>query len=167
MNTTNQRELLILRHGKSSWDSFASDFERTLTDQGQQHVERVGHFLQQNDLIPDFILSSPAQRAIHTATIICQSLGIDSNTIQTDGQIYNAQVEDLLTALSQCPEKSQRVLLVGHNPGLEELVNVVANSAEHLSPATLVQLGTDNDWQQLDSACARLISVTHGKKLTD
>jgi len=166
MNTTNQRELLILRHGKSSWDTINSDFDRPLTDKGQDHVERIATYLQQNNLIPDFIISSPAQRAIHTATIVCQSLGINSDTIRTDSQIYNAQYEDLLSVVARCPQQSHRVLLVGHNPSLEKLVDVLtSNSSEHLSPSTLVQLQTDNNWQQLQNSYARLISITHGKSL--
>jgi len=166
MKTTHQRELLLLRHGKSSWESIESDFGRSLTEQGQLHVERIAVYLQQNKLIPDFILSSPAKRALHTATIVCHSLGIDPDTIHTDSQIYNARLEDILSAISQCPQQSHRVLLIGHNPSLEELVDVlVPNSNEHLSPATLVQLSTDNGWQQLQTSCARLISITHGKSL--
>jgi len=168
-NKINQRELLILRHGKSSWDSFGSDFDRPLTEQGQQSVERVAIYLQQNNLIPDFILSSPAQRAIHTATIACQSLGINAETIHTDSQIYNARLEDLLSAITQCPQQSHRVLLVGHNPSFEELVEYLCSDSNgqnsHLSPATLVHLQTNNEWQQLQSSCARLISITHGKSL--
>jgi len=166
MTTTNQRELLLLRHGKSSWESIGSDFDRPLTDNGQQHVERVALYLQQNKLIPDFILSSPAQRAMHTATIICHSLGIEPATIHTDSQIYNARYEDLFSAISQCPQQSRRVLLIGHNPSLEELVDaLVPKSNEHLSPATLVQLHTDNDWQHIQASSTSLISVTHGKTL--
>jgi len=166
MKTTHQRELLLLRHGKSSWESIESDFGRSLTEQGQQHVERIATYLQQNKLIPDFIVSSPATRALHTATIICHSLGIDPDTIHTDSQIYNARYEDLFSVIAQCPQRSYRVLLVGHNPSLEELVDVLdPKSNEHLSPATLVQLHSDNDWQHIQPSSARLISVTHGKSL--
>lgn len=173
-NKINQRELLILRHGKSSWDSFESDFDRTLTEQGQEYVKRVAISLQQNDLTPDYILSSPALRAIHTATIVCHSLGINADTIHTDSQIYNAQLEDLLNVITQCPEQSHRVLLVGHNPSFEELVDYLRSDSSgqngndsHLSPATLAHLQIDNDWQQLQSSCANLVSITHAKHLAD
>jgi len=170
----NQRELLLLRHGKSSWDTVDGDFDRPLTDKGQQYVKRVVIDLQQNNLIPDFILSSPAQRAIHTATIVCQSLGIDSDTIHTDSQIYNARYEDLLNVITECPQQSHRVLLVGHNPSLEELVDYLRSDSNgqqsndsHLSPATLVHLQTDHDWQQLQPSCTNLVSITHARNLAD
>lgn len=173
-NKINQRELLLLRHGKSSWDSFENDFDRTLTEQGQQYVKRIAIYLQQNNLIPDFILSSPAQRAIHTASIVCQSLGINAETIHTDSQVYNARYEDLLNAISQCPQQSHRVLFVGHNPSFEELVDYLRSDSNgqhsndsHLSPATLVHLQTDNEWQQLQSSCANLVSIIHAKNLAD
>ena len=171
-NKTNQRELLILRHGKSAWDNFESDFDRTLTEQGQQSVKRVAIYLQQNDLIPDFILSSPARRAIHTASIICHSLGINAETIHTDSQVYNARVQDLLAAIPQCPQQRHRLLLVGHNPSLEELVDYLRSDSSgqhdsHLSPATLVHLQTDNEWQQLQPSCTQLVSMTHAKTLAN
>jgi phosphohistidine phosphatase len=172
---TNNRELLLLRHGKSSsWDSVDGDFDRTLTEQGQQHVKRVALYLQQNNLIPDFILSSPAQRAIHTATIVCQSLGIDPDTIHVNSQIYNAQYEDLLNVIAQCSQQSYRVLLVGHNPSLEELVTFLSsnstqqyNNQNHLSPSSLVHLQTEEEWSKLHTSGAHLLSVTHSRSLAE
>jgi len=169
---THHRQLLLLRHGKSSWDTFDSDFERPLTDKGQQSVKRVAIYMLQNNLVPDFILSSPAQRAIHTSSIICDSLGLKSDAIHTDSQIYNARYEELLTVIAQCPQQSRRVLLVGHNPSLEELVEFLCvkptgsgNNLIHLSPSTLVQLETNNDWGELHSSCVNLLSLTHSKNL--
>jgi len=174
MTTTHHRQLLLLRHGKSSWDTFESDFDRPLTDKGQQSVKRVAIYMLQNNLVPDFILSSPAQRAIHTSSIICDSLGLKSGTIHTNSQIYNARYEDLLSVIAQCPQQSHRVLLVGHNPSLEELVEFLCekpadsdSNQRHLSPSTLVQLKTDSDWYKLQSSCASLLSLTHSKSLTE
>ncbi|MDB2705352.1 histidine phosphatase family protein [Pseudomonadota bacterium] len=174
-NKTNNSELLLLRHGKSSpWDSVDGDFDRTLTEQGQRHVKRVALYLQQNNLIPDFILSSPAQRAFHTATIVCQSLGIDPDTIHVNNQIYNAQYEDLFNVITQCPQRSDRVLLVGHNPALEELVTFLSSNStpqftnqNHLSPSSLAHLQTEEEWSKLHSSGARILSVTHSKSLVE
>jgi phosphohistidine phosphatase len=171
---TNNRELLLLRHGKSSWDTVEGDFDRTLTEQGQRHVKRIALYLQHNNLIPDFILSSPAQRAIHTATIVCQLLGIDPDTIHANSQIYNARYEDLLNVIAQCSQQSYRILLVGHNPALEDLVTFLSsNSAQHynnhthLSPSTLAHLQTKEAWSKLDTSGARLLSVTYSKSLAE
>jgi len=69
------RELLLLRHGKSDWNSGVTDFRRPLKDRGKRGAQRMGTWLWQQDLRPDLILSSPAERALTTAHKCCKSMG--------------------------------------------------------------------------------------------
>ena len=165
-------ELLILRHGKSDWDVDTDDFNRPLKDRGKRGAQRMGVWLLQQDLIPDCILSSPAERALVSAEKLCKAMGHGVERITTDRRIYGADVPDLLRALGGCPPEAQRVLLVGHNPGLEMLLTYLADEViplpedgKLLPTATLARLSTDCAWDRIDAGCARLLSITRPDSL--
>ena len=115
-------ELLILRHGKSDWDTPHSDFDRPLKDRGKRDAQRIGVWLAQHNLQPDIIVSSPAERAIVTAQKCCKAMGMSVQIIHADQRIYEADTGTLLKVLADCPKKAKRIMLVGHNPGLEVLL---------------------------------------------
>lgn len=122
------KELLLLRHGKSDWDTETTDFNRPLNKRGIRSAQKMGEWLEEQKLLPDLIISSPAIRALTTAEIVCEAMGLPVNSIQTDKRIYEASLTDLLQVLLQITGSTQRLLMVGHNPGFEYLVN-------HLAPA--------------------------------
>ncbi len=161
------RRLLLLRHGKSDWDADVDDFDRPLKGRGKRAAQRVGNWLVQQDAVPDYILASPAQRALQTARRACKAMDMAEETIRTDKRIYEAGVDDLLATLGECPETSQRVMLVGHNPGLESLIAWLArdhipvpSDGKLVPTATLAMLAMPPDWRHLQSGCATLMSIT-------
>lgn len=115
-------ELILLRHGKSDWDNDASDFNRPLADRGVRGVQRIGTWLQQQGLKPDMVISSPAERARLTAQKVMKAMGETDAYIIYDSRIYNASLDSLLEVLSAVSDEIKRVMLVGHNPDLEELL---------------------------------------------
>ena len=115
-------ELLILRHGKSDWDVGSDDFHRPLKDRGKRAAQRMGVWLQQHELQPDLVVSSPAERAIVTAEKCCKAMAMGTDVIRKERQVYAASLNNLLQVLRDCPQQSRRIMLVGHNPGLEELL---------------------------------------------
>ncbi|MCP4044139.1 MAG: histidine phosphatase family protein, partial [Gammaproteobacteria bacterium] len=118
------RELFILRHAKSSWTSDAdTDFDRPLAKRGKRDAPRMGGWMKDQGLIPDYIVSSPANRAQKTCKLVCKELGVVKSCITWDESIYAADLEELLDVLTGCPRKAKRVLLVGHNPGLDMLLS--------------------------------------------
>jgi phosphohistidine phosphatase len=167
------RELLILRHAKSDWGSGAeSDFERPLSRRGKQDAPKVGAWLYREGLVPDHVVSSPAERARQTTIKVCKSLDIGKKRIVWDPDLYEASVPHLLEALSRCPGDAATVLLVGHNPGLEELLRHLVgddleppDDAKLLPTAALARLEMPNDWGHLDPGCAQLLSITRPKGL--
>lgn len=169
------RELLILRHAKSDWSAGVdSDFKRPLAKRGKKDAPRVGAWLYREGLVPDLVISSPAQRARQTAERVCKSMDYDKKTIQWHDEVYGADVPDLLRLLGYCPPEAQVVLLVGHNPGLEELlIYLVGDEVEEqtdgkLFPtATLARLEMPNDWGALAPGCAQLIAITRPRNLAD
>ncbi|MEO5364047.1 MAG: histidine phosphatase family protein [Magnetococcus sp. DMHC-8] len=178
------RQLLILRHAKSAWDTdAASDFHRPLAKRGQKDVPLMGAWLREHKLLPDHVVSSPAERARQTAVGVCQILDIKDKKIVWDHRIYGADTEELLEVLFELPDKVKTVLLVGHNPGLESLAsylvgdlssktarlitNDTSDGGEYgiVKTATLVHLGITAEWNALQQRCATLIQVKYPRSL--
>lgn len=166
------RELLLLRHGKSDWDTEASDFNRPLKDRGKRGAQRIGVWLQQQELFPDYIVSSPAERAIATAEKTCKAMGQGTQAIHRNQQIYGADLEALREVLGGCSPQARRVLLVGHNPGLEDLlVDLTAGElCDQLDgvlfrTASLARLNMPEEWTALKTGCAKLLSLMHSRSL--
>ncbi len=170
-----KRNLLIMRHGKSDWNTGnRSDFERPLAKRGQKAVKRVGKWLIQQELTPDHIISSPANRAQQTAIGICQAIKLAESTINWEPKVYGAEMEILLDVLAICPAEKQRVMLIGHNPGLEMLVRYLAGETFETSydnnpmpTAALASLDMPDDWESLDAGAGQLISIIRPREITD
>ena len=168
------RELLILRHGKSDWSIDVDDFHRPLADRGKRGAQRMAIWLQRQRLIPDHVISSPAERALVTAEKTCKAMGMSARDIKQEKRAYQADLDDLLEILSDCPKKARQVMLVGHNPGLEQLLLYLAGTviglpedAKLLPTATLARLLMPDNWKELSSGCARVESITRPNTLPD
>lgn len=168
------RELLLLRHAKSEWPEDVPDFERPLKPRGKKDALRMGEWLLEQQLCPDWIVSSPAQRARETAEKLCKGLRLKKDdNIHFDDQIYEAGVSSLKHALADCPASSRRVMLVGHNPGLENLLMDLVEGVEAdedgklLATATLARLRLPDDWNNLNTYCGQLVSITRAARLYD
>jgi len=165
------RELWLLRHGKSDRDLAVDDFDRPLKKKGKQALERVAYWLMKENLVPDCFLSSPAKRAISTAKIVHKIIASDSLPIIQDKRLYQEGFERLKAVLSECPIENKQVLLVGHNPELEDLLIYLVGTSnlpdtEKLLPtSTLVRLKMPEDWAYLVAGCATLLSITYAKLL--
>ena len=166
------RELLILRHGKSDWSEDVDDFHRPLKDRGKRGAQRIGVWLQRQELVPDYIIASPAVRALETARKISKAMNMDGRQIKQEPAIYAASLPDLLKVLGGCPNKARRVMIVGHNPGLETLLihlskdNIPLPKDGNLLPtATLARLKLPDDWRELKAGCGELKSITRPKGL--
>lgn len=166
-------ELLLLRHAKSDWSVDMDDFSRPLKKRGRRAAKQVGRWLHDQHLIPDMILSSPATRALMTAERLCRQLDIDESAIVCDLRIYEADAPTLLKVL-RIRAHGQRVLLVGHNPGLESLllkliphsVPLPANG-KCLPTAALAQLAFEGDWTELTEGRAKLITLVRPDSLSE
>lgn len=114
------KTLLLLRHAKSDWGDFdLKDFERPLAKRGQKDAPRMGAVLKNFGLVPDQIISSPAERARQTSQLVAKHCGY-TGKIDWDTSFYGAGSEDLFNALHRLPPLVETALLVGHNPAMEE-----------------------------------------------
>lgn len=144
------KTLLLMRHGKSSWkDSSLSDHERPLKKRGRRDSKRIAQELEKNDLYPHVILSSSATRAKETVEIIVDTLDYENRIIFSD-ELYMAEPEDFIDALSNLSDDDDTVLIVGHNPGMEAFLQMIAGEIESLPTAGLGHLVLALDsWQDL------------------
>jgi phosphohistidine phosphatase len=146
------KTLLLLRHAKSSWkDSDLEDHERPLNKRGKKDAPRMGTLLKDEGLLPDLILSSSAKRCRKTADHVIHTSGYRGETRIT-GELYEAGAAKLRQALSALPDGVTRVLLIAHNPGMEELLEPLAGAYTPLSTAALAQVELPLDrWSELTS----------------
>lgn len=145
------KTLLILRHAKSSWKhAELPDFDRPLNKRGKRDAPRMGELLRQADLLPELILSSSAQRARQTSQAVVDASGYPGEVRWLDS-LYAAPPESYLEALRGLDDGLQSVMVVGHNPGLEELLEELTGAAESLPTAALAQvLLPIQRWSELD-----------------
>lgn len=137
------KTLILLRHAKSSWkDSTKEDFDRPLNGRGLKAAPEVGKFMRRQGLQPDLLLSSPAERARRTTALIIESAKLTA-ALRYDERIYEASVARLLEIVSQIEESVNVVLMVGHNPGLEELLEHLTGESQHMPTAALAQISLD------------------------
>jgi phosphohistidine phosphatase len=131
------RTLYLLRHAKSSWkDSSLLDIERPLKRRGRRASEIIGTFLKKEKIIPDLVLSSSAVRARETAEIMIKT-GKISTELRFDERIYEASPDRLLDVVKQIEKSKKTVLLIGHNPGLEEFLHLLTGATETMPTATI------------------------------
>ncbi|MEO8494953.1 MAG: histidine phosphatase family protein [Planctomycetota bacterium] len=139
------KTLLLLRHAKSSWnDPGMTDHDRPLNERGKQDAPRIGQLLSDQGLQPDLILSSTAKRARSTAKRIVDGGGFSCSPQLLD-TLYLASADTYIEVLRRQPIECARILVVGHNPGLEELVTVLTGRSLALPTAALVQVEFDID----------------------
>ncbi len=170
--TNTAHELLVLRHGESDWPSGMEDFDRPLKKPGNRAAARIGEWLVDNDLIPDFVISSPAKRAIATARRVCKTMSLDPAGIQESRDIYQAELETLLKTVRDLPDSAQRGMIVGHNPGLEELLATLSTTAVtpydesgRMSPCAIAVLRLPAPWAETAPRTATLLHLIRPSEL--
>ena len=121
------KRLLIMRHGKSDWRAdVASDYERPLNARGRRDVPYVARCLAEKKIIPDRVVSSPAQRAKETSELLCYELGLPKRLIHWQPTLYGAGMRSCLEIINNNIKEARTLLLVGHNPALDELVSYLS-----------------------------------------
>lgn len=159
--------LLLLRHAKSSWkDKNLSDHDRPLNKRGKRDSPRMGLLLQKEELVPDTILSSTAVRARDTAVKLAKYCHYKGQISYID-TLYLGGVEAYLDALNILPNDFKLVLVVGHNPDIEELVMILTGQEERIPTAALARIDlTIEHWSTLTSKSkGRLVRIWRPKEL--
>lgn len=149
------KKLLLLRHAKSSWeDRSLSDHDRPLNERGERDAPRMGRLLRDEGLWPDLILSSTARRARRTAELLLTDRESDTSEDDTEirylSELYLADPEDYLGAVRRVAGQAESVLVVGHNPGLEMLLQSLTDAWHRLPTAAIARIDLPIDaWTDL------------------
>jgi phosphohistidine phosphatase len=114
------KTLLVLRHAKTQSDAPNGDHARELTERGHQDAKKMAAYITKQFGAPDAIVTSDARRAMQTAEIVADGVGF-ANPLTVDPRIYAASLDTLLNVVRELPDAAETVILVGHNPGFEEL----------------------------------------------
>jgi len=166
-----KRQLVLMRHGKSDWSEDVSDYMRSIKPRGFHESERIGDWMTTQGVVPEYIISSPAVRARQTAETTINSLGLDPDAIHWNDSVYMADISELLDAIAQTPDECQSLMVVGHNPGLEDLMFYLTEhidvpvDGKVLPTATIAILETESDWADLEHASCTLELIVRGRYL--
>lgn len=159
--------LLLLRHAKSDWDDPSlQDFDRPLAARGERDAPQIGKALRKRgDTLPDLIISSPAARAKATVKSVVKAAKVDTH-IQYDEGIYGASSAGLMKLVNRLPDDSSCAMLVGHNPGFEDLVGRLSGSHERMPTAALACLEFPvTSWSEVGEEEGKLVWLLTPKQL--
>jgi phosphohistidine phosphatase len=145
------KTLLIMRHAKAGGkDGEMPDYKRHLKPQGERDARKMGQLIKQAAVMPDLILTSGATRTRQTADVVVETCGYEGD-IQATRCIYYAKVADILGCLQELGDNYQRVMIIGHNPDLEMLVETLTGTHHRIPTGALVHLDVAVDrWSDLD-----------------
>ena len=172
--TAGAKTLTLLRHAKSGWDDPAQrDFDRGLNATGKRAAALVGGYLRGGGAVFDHVVASPAVRVVETLAQLETGYGRALAPVW-DRRIYLASAVTLLDVVHEAPAAATHVLLVGHNPGLEDLALwLVRESAEpprvaletKYPTATIAEIAFEGDWADLTPGAARLMRFVRPRDL--
>ncbi|HXV60515.1 MAG TPA: histidine phosphatase family protein [Vicinamibacteria bacterium] len=156
------KTLMLLRHAKSSWkDETLDDHERPLNKRGKRAAPLMGRLIKKEALVPDLIISSTAVRARRTAEAVAETSGY-ARAVELDEELYLAPAGKLLDVAARVPgDTVRRLLLVAHNPGMEDLVAMLSGRSERFPTAALAvfELSVDR-WRDVALGVeTRLVSL--------
>jgi len=130
------KKIILIRHAKSSWDHpWLADFERPLAERGERDAPQMAASLKNRGITVDLICSSTAQRAKQTACITAEVLGYPEKKINWEKSLYHASEDYLLRFIQSQSDQIQTLALVGHNPGLTELIRTLGVKLDNLPTA--------------------------------
>jgi phosphohistidine phosphatase len=161
------KTLYLLRHAKSSWDDRSlKDFDRPLNDRGLKAAPKIGAYIRKEKIRPEMIVSSPAVRAKQTTTLVCEAAGLAS-PVTFDERIYEASARRLFEIVSGFPDHIGTAMMVGHNPGFEELLVALTGESQRMPTAALtcIELHVEK-WSDVSADSGKLKWLVKPKDLS-
>jgi phosphohistidine phosphatase len=160
------KTLYFVRHSKSSWEVEAiSDMDRTLNERGIQDAVQSAQFLREQGRFPEVVLSSPANRALHTALIFSRILSIPYSALHIYGELYSGSLKDIEILIRSLPKASTSAMLFGHNPTFTDFVNRCLDHRIDKIPTTgIVALQFKTDYWDSIEFEAELQFIDYPKK---
>ncbi len=167
------KHLYLLRHAKSSWDEpTLADHDRPLAPRGRRAAKLMAEHLRRKGVAPELVLCSTSRRTRQTLTRITPGLGKNSE-VEIEPELYAASAADLLKVLHEVPDEVESVMLIGHNPGIQDLALSLARGGPEIArvrrkfpTAALATLELKGSWRELTPGSAELVSLVKPKELS-
>ena len=156
------KTIFITRHAKAIPPSNqVDDFDRWLNEKGFAQAEEIGAAMKDQNLIPDLIITSPADRASTTAFLFSSAFEADQNNIREEKIIYEGHAKDLMGLISGVDKKYHHVMLIGHNPVLKDLISLLTNERpEHFSTCSIAVVSFNfSSWKEIKAGSGSLNSI--------
>ena len=160
------KTIYLVRHAKSSWDNpRLSDFERPLNKRGKRDAPFMGKQLNEMEINPDLIISSPAKRTKKTAMNIAEKIRYPKKRIVYKDEIYEASEKTLLDVIKKLDNKLDSVMIFAHNPGLTQLNNFISKKyIDNIPTCGVVALECDREWSEVGKNSCKHLFFEYPKK---
>ncbi|MER6094005.1 SixA phosphatase family protein [Streptomyces bluensis] len=165
MSVAEPRRIVLFRHAKADWPQ-VTDHERPLADRGRMDAAVAGRKLADSGIPFDLALCSTAVRTRETWKLAVQELPHRPKTVYEE-RIYEASPGELIEVLNELPDDAQNILLIGHNPGVQGLADILAGRSERdarermsrrgFPAAAFAVLSIDGTWKTLEPGVAALL----------
>jgi phosphohistidine phosphatase len=152
-----ERTLILLRHGKSDWSTGKPDIDRPLAARGRRQAPDAGRWLAAHIASIDLAVVSPAMRARSTWELVAAELE-DPPQTRFDDRVYAASGDELLTVVRDLTDDVETPILVGHNPGLEDLVSMLTGERARMPTSGLAVMTVRSPWRDTAPRAAELRS---------
>ena len=167
------KRLYLLRHAKSSWDDpTLADHDRPLAPRGRRASRVMAEHLRRKGISPKLVLCSPSRRTRQTLKRLAPGLGKNAD-VRIEPELYAASAADLLELLHEVPDEVKAVMLIGHNPGIQDLAVSLARGGTEIArvrskfpTAALATLELNGSWRELAPGSAELVSLVKPKELS-
>jgi phosphohistidine phosphatase len=167
------KRLYLLRHAKSSWDDQTlADHDRPLASRGRRAAKVMAKHLGRKGISPELVMCSPSTRTRQTLKRLAPGLGKNAD-VQIEPELYAATARDLLEVLHKVPDEVESVMLIGHNPGIQDLTLSLAITGSEIPrvrrkfpTAALATLQLNGTWRELAPGSAELVSLVKPKELS-
>lgn len=153
------RTLVVLRHAKSAWPDGVPDAERPLAPRGRRDAPAVGRWLREHVAPVHEVVCSPALRARQTWHRVARALDAAAVPVRDDPRMYPGSAQQLLAVVRDLPDSATVALLIGHNPGMEDLVHLLSGTPAVLRTSALAVLTVPGDWADTGHGGATLTAL--------
>lgn len=171
------KTLLVLRHAKSSWDDAGlADFDRPLNSRGRNAAPTMGWWIRRENLVPELALVSAARRALDTWELVAPVFDAPV-PVRVEHDLYGADADDILRNIQAVGDDVDTLLVLGHNPGLEDLARVLATKGEEkplkrmrkkfpTAAIAVIDFDTEN-WSEIEPGAGTLRAYVKPKDLKE
>ncbi|MBK8504092.1 MAG: histidine phosphatase family protein [Saprospiraceae bacterium] len=160
------KKLYLVRHAKSSWDDYMlSDEKRPLSERGKRDAPAMAKMLSEKDPDLEYLVSSPAKRALETAKIFRKAFNLSRKRLDEDSRLYHASPSIITEVIQNVDDQYRSVAIFGHNPGMTDFLNRFSDASIDNIPTcgvAIIDVGIDS-WKEFSSERGKLLAFYYPK----